>query len=141
MLRCRDCRAMPHLVWMRRHVDSMSGTDLFSVGPIGVDGEEIGATRHKGATMYDEETPKSFRHWRRWSMHRMRATDMHRIVWTRPDTLTLVLAGAVVRSCRFHTEGLGALARVQPDLDLPVLGETWPRAAGFFLEAAVPPPC
>jgi hypothetical protein len=132
VLPCRDCRAMPHLVWTRRHVDRMRRTDLFSVGPIGVDGEEIGATRHKGATMYDEETPKSFRHWRRWSMHRMRATDMHRIVWTRPDTLTLVLAGPVVRSCGFHTEGLGAFASTTR-LRSPCPGrDLAPRERGFF---------
>ena len=34
----------------------------------------------------------------------MRATDMHHIVWTRPDTLTLVLASRTRRSSwGFHT--------------------------------------
>jgi hypothetical protein len=40
-------------------MDMDKGTDLFSVGSIGVDGEEIGATRHKGATIltYDGIIP------------------------------------------------------------------------------------
>ena len=52
---------------------------------------------------YAEWTPGRDRTWHRWSIHAMRATDMHRIIWTRPDTLTLVLAGPVVRPWGFHT--------------------------------------
>jgi hypothetical protein len=52
---------------------------------------------------YTEETPEGTRAWPRWSMHLMRATDRHRIVITGPNTLTLVLAGPVVRSWGFHT--------------------------------------
>ena len=52
---------------------------------------------------YTEDTPEGTRTWPRWSIRRMCATDVHRIVWTYPQTVTLVLAGPVVRSWGFHT--------------------------------------
>ena len=64
----------------------------------------------------------------------MRATDMHRIIWTRPDTLTLVLAGPVVRPWGFHTsKGWVPWREYKPDLDFPVLGDLAPLARGFSL--------
>lgn len=41
-----------------------------------------------------------------------------------------------------HPEELGALARVQLELDFPVLG-AWPRVSGAFLlrRTTTPPPC
>ena len=49
-----------------------------------------------------------FRQWRRGSVHRMRQTDIHRIVDVEPGTLTLVVRGRKTRPWGFYqvTEGL-----------------------------------
>lgn len=51
---------------------------------------------------YDEATPAGERRIR-W-LNLKRATDQHRIVWAQLNTLTLVLAGPVVRPWGFHTK-------------------------------------
>lgn len=61
--------------------------------------------------MYAEaRTPElpRFRRWRRWSIHRMRQTDAHRIVDVEPGTVTLVLRGRKTRPWGFFqvAEGL-----------------------------------
>jgi hypothetical protein len=63
---------------------------------------------------YDEEHAEArkqlgeIRRWRRWSIHRMRQTDIHRITDVEPGTLTLVLRGRKTRAWGFYqvTEGL-----------------------------------
>lgn len=47
------------------------------------------------------EVPQN-RTWRRWSIHRMRQTDVHRITEVEPGTLTLVLRGWKTRSWGFY---------------------------------------
>jgi hypothetical protein len=53
---------------------------------------------------YIEKIPSGLRHWRRWSSHRMKATDMHRIVDVEPHTWTLLLTGTVKRKWGFLTD-------------------------------------
>lgn len=44
----------------------------------------------------------TFRRWGRWSMHRMRQTDAHRITRAEPGTVTLVLRGRKTRSWGYY---------------------------------------
>jgi hypothetical protein len=82
---------------------------------------------------YTEETPEGTRTWPRWSMHLMRATDRHRIVITGPNTLTLVLAGPVVRSWGGAStpRRAGSPGGSTTRFSFPVLGDLAPRERGF----------
>lgn len=48
-------------------------------------------------------TPGVRRHWRRWSVHRIRMTEAHRITAVADGTVTLVLRGRKSRSWGFYT--------------------------------------
>lgn len=45
------------------------------------------------------------RSWRRWSIHRVRLTDAHRIIDAEPGTVTLVLRGLKSRDWGFYPPG------------------------------------
>jgi hypothetical protein len=46
-----------------------------------------------------------WRTWRRWSIHRMRQTDIHRIAAVEPRTVTLVVRGRKTRPWGFFVDG------------------------------------
>lgn len=53
---------------------------------------------------YVEETPRGERVVCGWRWNVKRATGIHRIMIVKPNTLTLVICGPVVRQWGFHTE-------------------------------------
>jgi hypothetical protein len=53
---------------------------------------------------YVEETPAKFRGWPIGSIHKMKATDAHRIRWIHPNTWSLIFVGLRKRQWGFHTK-------------------------------------
>lgn len=58
-------------------------------------GERVAQARNPGQW--------TWRRWSRWSVHRMRQTDIHRIDDVHPGTLTLVIRGRKTRPWGFYT--------------------------------------